>query len=53
VGVGLAIARRVARGLGGDLQVRNGARFTQGNLMGAAFTLTVAKRAPAAIEPSR
>jgi signal transduction histidine kinase len=46
VGVGLAIARRVARGLGGDVRVRNGARIADRDLRGAAFTLTVARRAP-------
>jgi signal transduction histidine kinase len=46
VGVGLAIARRVARGLGGDLRVTNGATVEGAQLRGAAFSLTVAKRAP-------
>jgi len=48
VGVGLAIARRIARGLGGDVgfespskQIMEGIR-----LPGAAFFLTVARRAP-------
>lgn len=51
VGVGLAIVRRTARGLGGDVrlvspcnEVIDGARLT-----GAAFWLTVAQRAP--VEP--
>ena len=48
VGVGLAIVRRTARGLGGDVRLASpcnemieGARLT-----GAAFYLTVAQRAP-------
>jgi signal transduction histidine kinase len=49
VGVGLAIARRVARGLGGDVRVRNGARVGERDLRGAAFTLTVARRAPTVV----
>jgi len=51
VGVGLAIVRRTARGLGGDVRIASpcteqieGARLT-----GAAFYLTVAQRAP--LEP--
>jgi signal transduction histidine kinase len=46
VGVGLAVARRVARGLGGDVRVGGG--FTVGGhyMQGAAFGLSVAKRAP-------
>lgn len=46
VGVGLAIARSVARGLGGDVRVGTGATMEGMNLCGAAFSLTVAKRAP-------
>ncbi len=47
VGVGLAIARRVARGLGGDLRLlAEGATIEGMFLGGAAFSLTVAKRAP-------
>ncbi len=47
VGVGLAIARRVARGLGGDLRLLpEGATIEGMFLGGAAFSLTVAKRAP-------
>jgi len=46
VGVGLAIARRVARGLGGDVKVASGASVEGMYLTGAAFSLTVAKRAP-------
>jgi signal transduction histidine kinase len=46
VGVGLAIARRVARGLGGDVKLASGAAVEGMYLTGAAFSLTVAKRAP-------
>lgn len=47
VGVGLAIARRVARGLGGDVTlVPEGATIEGMFLGGAVFRLTVAKRAP-------
>jgi signal transduction histidine kinase len=46
VGVGLAIVRRVARGLGGDTRVSGGATVEGVYLPGAAFSLTVAKRAP-------
>ncbi|MGH7284484.1 MAG: hybrid sensor histidine kinase/response regulator [Polyangiaceae bacterium] len=49
VGVGLAIARRVARGLGGDLHVEHGAKIEGTLLPGAAFTLSVAKRAPTTV----
>jgi signal transduction histidine kinase len=50
VGVGLAIARSVARGLGGDVRVATGGITIEGmNLCGAAFSLTVAKRAPTAV----
>lgn len=51
VGVGLAIAQRVGRGLGGDLRVESPARESiQGVLFdGAAFYLTVAQRAPASL----
>ncbi len=49
VGVGLAIARRVARGLGGDLRVFAGATVEGAYLTGAAFLLTVAKRAPTVV----
>lgn len=46
-GVGLAIARRVARGLGGDVRVlAEGATIEGMFLGGAAFSLSVAKRAP-------
>lgn len=49
-GVGLAIARRVARGLGGDLRIKeDGATIEGMYLAGAAFTLTVAKRAPTVV----
>ncbi len=46
VGVGLAIARRVARGLGGDVKLTGGVTVESRYLTGAAFLLTVAKRAP-------
>ncbi len=49
VGVGLAIARRVARGLGGDVRVTNGATIDRETLPGAAFVLTVAIRAPVVV----
>jgi signal transduction histidine kinase len=45
-GVGLAIARRVARGLGGDVRVGGGFTIDGAYLPGAAFGLSVAKRAP-------
>ncbi len=46
-GVGLAIARRVARGLGGDVTlIRDGITLEGVRLGGAVFTLSVAKRAP-------
>jgi signal transduction histidine kinase len=48
-GVGLAIARRVARGLGGDLRVSAGASVEGAYLAGAAFSLSVAKRAPTVV----
>jgi len=48
VGVGLAIARRTARGLGGDVRVVSPSTecIEGGALGGAAFYLTVAPRAP-------
>ncbi len=48
VGVGLAIARRTARGLGGDVRVESPCHENiEGvELRGAAFYLTVAQRAP-------
>jgi signal transduction histidine kinase len=46
VGVGLAIARRVARGLGGDVRVTSGAAVAGQYFTGAVFWLTVARRAP-------
>jgi signal transduction histidine kinase len=49
VGVGLAIARRVARGLGGDIKLVSGATVEGMYLTGAAFALTVAKRAPTVV----
>jgi signal transduction histidine kinase len=50
VGVGLAISRRVARGLGGDLYIASGGATVDGAyLTGAAFVLSVAKRAPTVV----
>jgi signal transduction histidine kinase len=49
VGVGLAIARRVARGLGGDVKLTGGATVEGRYLAGAAFLLTVAKQAPTVV----
>jgi signal transduction histidine kinase len=48
VGVGLAIARRTAQGLGGDIRVASpcNERIEGVRLGGAAFYLTVAQRAP-------
>src|SRR5580693_6562263 len=48
VGVGLAIARRTARGLGGDVRVESPSTVTVEGiaLRGTAFYLTVAVRAP-------
>ncbi len=48
-GVGLAIVRRVARGLGGDARVSAGMSIEGAYLAGAAFSLTVAKRAPTVV----
>jgi signal transduction histidine kinase len=52
VGVGLAIARRVARGLGGDVRLTAGATIEGQYLPGAALWLTVAKRAPTVVVDS-
>src|SRR5258708_27114934 len=49
VGVGLAIARSVARGLGGDVKLVSGATVEGMYLTGAAFSLVVAKRAPTVV----
>jgi signal transduction histidine kinase len=49
VGVGLAIARSVARGLGGDVKLVSGATVEGQYLTGAAFSLVVAKRAPTVV----
>lgn len=49
VGVGLAIAKRVARGLGGDVLVQPASAVGGANLPGAAFVLSVAERAPQAV----
>lgn len=49
-GVGLAIARRVARGLGGDVRLLPDGASVEGMFLGgAAFSLTVAKRAPTVV----
>lgn len=49
-GVGLAIARRVARGLGGDVKLLTEGASVEGMFLGgAAFSLTVAKRAPTVV----
>jgi signal transduction histidine kinase len=49
-GVGLAIARRVARGLGGELRLKDDGATIEGMYLGgAAFSLTVAKRAPTVV----
>ena len=52
-GVGLAIARRVAQGLGGDVRLESPSREVFGGvaLVGAAFYLAVAERAPAPLAP--
>ncbi len=52
VGVGLAIARRTSRGLGGDVRaVSPSPEKIEGvDLRGAAFTLSVAMRAPAEVQ---
>jgi signal transduction histidine kinase len=54
VGVGLAIARRTSRGLGGDLRVVSPAHeLVEGvSLRGAAFFLSVAQRAPSEVHPT-
>ncbi len=50
VGVGLAIARRVARGLGGDVKLLVDGATVEGMFLGGgAFSLTVAKRAPTVV----
>jgi signal transduction histidine kinase len=49
VGVGLAVARRVARGLGGDARVTTGAAIAGEFFPGAVFWLTVATRAPTVV----
>ena len=52
-GVGLAIARRTARGLGGDLRLASpcAERIGDANFTGTAFYLTVAPDAPATLPP--
>jgi signal transduction histidine kinase len=52
VGVGLAIVRRVARGLGGDVKVEQGATVKGTFFSGAAFAMTIAKRAPTVLDGS-
>ncbi len=50
VGVGLAIARRVARGLGGNVRLMPEGITVEGMFLGGAvFSLSVAKRAPAVL----
>jgi signal transduction histidine kinase len=49
VGVGLAIARRVARGLGGDVRVTHGAAVAGQYFPGGVFWVTVAMRAPTVV----
>jgi signal transduction histidine kinase len=49
VGVGLAIVRRVARGLGGDVRVEPGARLSKNIFPGAAFVLSIARHAPTVV----
>ena len=52
-GVGLAIARRVARGLGGDVKLIPAGATIEGMFLGgAAFALSVAKRAPTVVVDS-
>ncbi len=49
-GVGLAIARRIARGLGGDVRLVEGGATIEGMFLGGAvFSLTVARRAPTVV----
>jgi signal transduction histidine kinase len=49
-GVGLAIARRVARGLGGDVRLLDKGATVEGMYLGgAAFSLSVARRAPTVV----
>jgi signal transduction histidine kinase len=52
VGVGLAIARRTSRGLGGDVRAVSPSteRIENVELRGAAFVLSVAVRAPAEVQ---
>jgi signal transduction histidine kinase len=49
VGVGLAIARSVGRGLGGDVKLVGAATVEGRYFTGAAFSLVVAKRAPTVV----
>jgi signal transduction histidine kinase len=52
-GVGLAIARKVARGLGGDVKLIPAGATIEGMFLGgAAFSLSVAKRAPTVVVDS-
>lgn len=49
-GIGLAIARRVARGLGGEVRLVEGGATIEGMFLGGAvFSLTVAQRAPTVV----
>jgi len=49
-GVGLAIARKVARGLGGDVKLLPAGATVEGMFLGgAAFSLSVARRAPTVV----
>ncbi len=53
VGVGLAIVRRVARGLGGDVRVQPGAQLGNTVFSGAVFVLSVARHAPTVVADAR
>ena len=53
VGVGLAIVRRVARGLGGDVRVQLGAQLGDTVFPGAVFVLSVARHAPTVVADAR
>ena len=53
VGVGLAIVRRVARGLGGDVRLQAGAQLGHTVFQGAVFVLSVARHAPTVVADAR
>ena len=53
VGVGLAIVRRVARGLGGDVRIQAGAQLGHTVFQGAVFVLSVARHAPTVVADAR